>query len=407
MPFFLKLKGHKESVLYVISCLTECSIMIFLFSITRLMAERGSTLLELGILGGIWSFSFALCGPVAGRISDRLGRRKLLISGALLQVIVLAICSCWQPQWLLYSLACLTGIAAGMLYPAMIAWLMKGTAGGTHNRDRLRKLFLFCIAWNLGMVSGQTTGGWLFSIDPVLPVFAAIFPMGAVIVLLLGLRNAESLPSGGQIAESGPIPPRLPGARKFVYSSWVANIAGALTMSTIIHLFPHLTTQLGILPQHHGMMLAANRLTVMFIYWLMHSATFWQYRISTSLTAHLCAVIGLAFLAAGSTATQLTLGLILVAVLGASNYFASIFYSTTEFDDQDKGLASGIHEGSLAVGLGTGALGGGIAGVWLGERGPYYACAFMLILSFGAQVVIHLLPRPKRIMKTESPKLEQ
>jgi MFS family permease len=165
----------------------------------------------------------------------------------------------------------------------------------------------------------------------------------------------------------------------FLYAAWVANVGGAVVVSTVLHLFPHLVTQLGIDSGMHGLMLAANRLSVILTYVAMYYSSFWKERVSFPAAALLLALAGSWMLAVGSSVTVLTCGLVLIGVLAGSNYLASV-YSTSLFDESERGLASGLHEASLAFGFALGTIGGGIAGA-VSERAPYYLC--MVVLVFG------------------------
>ena len=69
--------------------------------------------------------------------------------------------------------------------------------------------------------------------------------------------------------------------------------------------------------------------------------------------------------------------------------FSSIFYSTTSFDGRHQGLASGIHEATLAIGFGVGSFGGGIVGVWGGSRVPYQMVSLVLLLCVLIQLLIY------------------
>ena len=387
------MRRSRELRIYLISWLTDFAYMMFIFAVTRRMAENGATLLQLGIVGGATSFSYGIGGTIAGHLSDRWGRRKLATSGAIGQALVYVVCTQWQSQFACYLMTGLAGVSAGLFYPPVIAWLTEGNHQSQQRQATVKTLFRFCLAWNLGVICGQTAGGWLFSINYTMPIVGSIFLM----IVVVGVVLAWPQPPGSKVkvATSGQLNSLvpLPQARTFVYLGWTANVAGALAMSLIFYLFPYLAENLGISAPIHGIMLAMSRLTIVLTYLLMHYVTFWQYRLSTSLLSQFCAMSGLVLLMVGRTVPVLTAGLMLVAVLTGYNYFASIFYSTTGFADHQKGIATGIHEASLALGFGLGALGGGFLGVWLGSRIPYLACLVVLAVSALAQVGIYLALR--------------
>ncbi len=174
----------------------------------------------------------------------------------------------------------------------------------------------------------------------------------------------------------------------FVYLAWLSNLAGAFSFSLLVHLFPYLAHESGISPPVHGVMLALNRMGVIGTYVLMYRFTFWRYRLWTAVASQLLAMAGLALLGFAGSVPVLTLGLVLTALMLGYNYFASIYYSTVAFGTERKGAASGMHEASLAMGSGLGALGGGLLGALYGARAPYRFCVILLGVFMALQWAI-------------------
>ncbi len=378
----------RELKLYGIALSADGSFMLFIFTVTRLMAENRESLLTLGILGTVSSLSYALGAPLGGRISDLWGGRRVITVGAAAQLLVLLACMQWHSSngWF-YGFAALSGASLGCLHPPVIAWLTQGGLSRLGSRLTGLRLFRFCLSWNLGMIGGQIGGGWLFPFNPALPLGVGVLLMVGVLILV---RLRLTIPAPNSLAEAEqdvPVAPKT--ARTFVYLGWLANVASAMGLSVIIHLFPHLATELEISPPTHGLMLAANRLMVITTYSLMYSTTFWRYRFFTALLAQLCALAGLTLLIYSRTVPFLTLGLVLFALLSGYNYFSSIFYSTTAFGGRRQGIASGMHEASLALGFAAGALGGGLVSLWLGARAPYRTVALVVILTALVQSWVH------------------
>ena len=319
---------------------------------------------------------------------DLWGGRRVIAFGATAQALVLLACIQWHSstQWL-YLFAAISGASVGVMHPPVIAWLTRGGLSQLGAKLTGHRLFRFCLSWNLGMIGGQTVGGWLYPWGPTLPLLVGVVLMLGVLVRS-GFRLTSPTPVALWSAEpEAAVVPKS--ARTFVYLGWLANVASAMGMSVIIHLFPHLATELEISPPIHGLMLAANRSVVITIYSLMFWLTFWRYRFFTALLVQLCALAGLTLLATSRTVLFLTVGLVLFALLSGYNYFSSIFYSTTTFDRQRQGLASGMHEASLAVGFGAGALGGGLVSLWLGSRAPYQTVALVVVLTAAVQSWVH------------------
>ena len=79
------------------------------------------TAIEIGVLQGIMTFSWALSMPIWGRISDRYGRKKLVMIGLLLNSVSL-LALLYSKEIILSSLATLLiGLSMGMYYPTLPA----------------------------------------------------------------------------------------------------------------------------------------------------------------------------------------------------------------------------------------------------------------------------------------------
>ncbi|MFH1570353.1 MAG: hypothetical protein ABIL09_20345, partial [Gemmatimonadota bacterium] len=98
-------------------------------------------------------------------------------------------------------------------------------------------------------------------------------------------------------------------------------------------------------------------------------------------------MVGLAVLSTAVSVAALTAGVMLVGVMMGYSYFSSIYYSTTGFAEGRRGLASGVHEGTLAVGFTLGSLGGGYLGAALGVRAPFQVGIAVLAASAALQVL--------------------
>ena len=380
------MKLSRSRRVYCLSVLTDFAYMLFIFVITRRLAESGANPFQLGILGTASSLSYALGCTVAGRLSDRLGRRRLILLGAALQITGFLLASHWQSRLVTYLLTAVVGANAGLIYPPAIAWLTEGAHHSQQTTGTIRKLLFFCIAWNLGIIIGQMSGGWLFSLSRGLPMEVSAAAMVLVVILVWRPAPEPDDELERQAPPARHVTPER--ARAFVYLAWTSNVASALSVSMIIYLFPYLAEKLAISPPTHGMMLASQRAVVIIMFLLMWRFTFWQYRLATALIVQGVGIAGLLLLTTGTTVLVLTAGVMLVGVLGGYNYFASIFYSTTGFADDQKVTASGMHETTLAVGFGAGAVLGGLVGTYLGGRASYLFCALAIVISSVIQIAM-------------------
>ena len=118
-----------------------------------------------------------------------------------------------------------------------------------------------------------------------------------------------------------------------------------------------------------------------------------SYRFGATVAAQIVGLGGLLLLIRATTQTGLTVGLVGLGLLLGFNYFASLYYSTTSSHDQNKGLASGIHEATLGLGIAAGAFLGGLAGAAMGPRAPYQFSILVLVAMLLVQTCVYLRGR--------------
>lgn len=148
----------------------------------------------IGLFGTTWALMQFFCSPIMGALSDRFGRRPILILSGLglgLDYILLA----WAPNlaWLFLG-RIITGITASSFSTAQ-AYI----ADVTKPEDRSAAYGMFGAAFGMGFVLGPAMGGWLSDFNLRLP-----FLVSAVLTLSNTLYGFFILP------ESLPIEKRSP-----------------------------------------------------------------------------------------------------------------------------------------------------------------------------------------------------
>lgn len=141
----------------------------------------GGTLAQAAIWGGVLATSFAvmqfLFGPIVGALSDRFGRRPVLLISLgvmALDYIVLALA---QTIWLLLAARIIAGITSATQSTAT-AYI----ADITPPQDRGRRFGLIGAGFGVGFVLGPLIGGLLAGIDTRAPFYAAAAMAGANLI---------------------------------------------------------------------------------------------------------------------------------------------------------------------------------------------------------------------------------
>ena len=384
--------------LYFIAALTDFLQVLFLFAATRYIAEHQQDAMPLGILGACNFVAYAVSCGISGHLSDRFGRRRLVVLGSLVFVIAFTVALRSLDPPLVYVAVVLSGTAAGMVFPPVMALITAGQVSGDHGRAASAPIVAFCIWWNVGVFFGQSSGGLLFQVGPEACLYTALTACVIIAPLILSVRRRP--PAAIPVDTTRRSEPENSAApRSFAVTAWLANLSGAFTASLIIFIFPKLATSLEIPSSTHGFMLAAMRAVVIGMYILLHFSQFWRHRMWPSFAAQAVAVFGLLLLATGNTAPLLTAGLMCAGVMTGYIYFTGIFYSTTSFHHERKGLASGIHEGTYALGFTGGALGGAYLVSVAGIRAPFEISIAVLLSLMVVQLLTRVIVRG-RMRKT-------
>jgi MFS family permease len=394
--------GVERLMLLAIIWGTDFALFMIIFTVSRGLAESGADSLTLGLVGGGFSFAIGLSCLIGGRISDRVGQKRVILCG--LTGILLGTWGCLalgSENRFYIPIYFLIAAATGLIFPSIITLLSRGRDAVTDRKGWTRMIMVYCITWNAGLISGQLTGGWFYHHDPVRPIqLALLLALINPLLLWVAARSHTSPPANSDQNTTAHLEHQAASAT-FARLAWIANLGGTFAMSMVFHLFPLLMIELHIPAREHGGLLALNRVIVVITYLVMYRVPFWHHRFSTAALSQITAAMSLLVLAAAHSRLGLIVGLVGLAQLLGYNYFASLYYSTTGVTEERRGTASGIHEFTLAMGFAAGAIGGGLLGQYAGTRAPYQlAAAFILLLLIVQLISLAAFRRKQSLVKT-------
>lgn len=122
-----------------------------------------------GFLIAIFSFSQFIFSPIAGDLSDKHGRKKLIIIGLIIYGLSQLTFGFSTEIWMLYASRFFSGLGSAFLVAPMMAFV----ADITTYEDRGRGMGLLGAATSLGLMIGPAIGGFLSKISLEFPFYVA------------------------------------------------------------------------------------------------------------------------------------------------------------------------------------------------------------------------------------------
>jgi MFS transporter, DHA1 family, tetracycline resistance protein len=128
----------------------------------------GASPTEIGLLTASFAFMQLLFAPVWGRLSDKVGRRPVILASLVGTAVASLIFGLAGALWLLFLARILDGIS-GASYGAAQAYV----ADVTSPQERAHGMGLIGAAFGLGFVVGPALGALFAAVDPRMPFFVA------------------------------------------------------------------------------------------------------------------------------------------------------------------------------------------------------------------------------------------
>lgn len=158
-----------------------------------LMRELGLTGSAVGLLTAAFAVTQLLFSPLAGRLTDTIGRKKIIVAGLALLAVSEAIFGFASSVYLLFLSRLLGGIGVAFIFPGIMAF----TADVTTEDERAKGIGFVSAAMSTGFIIGPGLGGFLAEYGVRVPFYtAAIVVAFAAILTWLVLPESLKVPNG-------------------------------------------------------------------------------------------------------------------------------------------------------------------------------------------------------------------
>jgi len=159
----------------------------------KYMTELGISGSVVGLLVAAFSLTQLLFSPMAGKLSDSIGRKKIIIAGMLVFALSEWMFGAADSIVALFAARFLGGIGAALIMPAVMAY----TADVTTNEERAKGMGFINAAITTGFIIGPGIGGYLAEFGIRVPFYAAaVAGVVAAAVTAILLPESSTVPDG-------------------------------------------------------------------------------------------------------------------------------------------------------------------------------------------------------------------
>jgi len=163
-----------------------------------LMKQLGLTGAAVGLLTAAFAFTQLLFSPMAGRLCDTVGRKKVIVVGLATLAVSEALFGFASSLYLLFVSRLLGGIGVALIFPGIMAF----TADVTTEDERAQGMGFVSAAMSTGFIIGPGLGGFLAEYGVRVPFYTA-----AAVVALSAVLTWLVLPESLKMAHAGTVGP--------------------------------------------------------------------------------------------------------------------------------------------------------------------------------------------------------
>jgi predicted MFS family arabinose efflux permease len=370
--------------------------MVLSFLVLYLTRDRGFSAEQAGFIIFLYGAGAIVCGPLAGRLTDRWGavplmRASLFLSGATLLVYPFA-----RGTLAIAAVTIVLAVLTEAFRPAAMSFFAE-----TVEPPRRKSAFaVYRLAINLGMAIGPAIGGILATI-----AFRYLFFVDGATSIAAGLVLAgAALPNGKKRLRAVPGPAHSTATRLRLSTAAHADprflffLAGVLPVTVIF--FQHISSMplfivnnLGFTPRTFGLLFSLNCLIIVVLEIPLNAATaHWSHRRTLALGAILS---GAGFGAMAFARDFWTLAAtVVIWTFGEMLFFpASAAYATDIAPEARRGEYSGLYTMVFSIAFGIGPWAGTVV---LERAGAGVLWGATFLLGALAAALFVRLPEPAR-----------
>jgi MFS family permease len=344
-----------------------------------LLIELKANPIELGLVGSITSGVHMILAHRMGPLSERFGRRRLVLLSPLIFFTSCLLAIMMNHVWMILLLSALIGISTSMFWPSFQAWV----ADFQKESNLARDIGTLNMGWTASILVGPIISGFLFRYHPRFPfLFAASV---SFILFLLNYGLIHDRPGEIKKRELVAEPPISPWHKNFLYAAWIANFMSWFMLGNARYQFPKLARALGSGPQTVGLITGCMGFFLFLGFFFLRESDLWHFRKRYLFGAQAFAAVGLIIIYFSSSPFLFALALASIGLSASLTYYSSLFYAIRL--SPQKGRGTGFHESILSIGGLVGPMLGGFGAQFSGLRAPYLVCLAFLFAAVVCEII--------------------
>jgi MFS family permease len=354
--------------------------------ISPLLASRiGATWVEIGLMGTAWGLVFMLWAVPVGRISDRVGRRPILLLSAGLSALAALLYLRATNVWELIAIRAVEGLAWGCFWPIMEALSTETAETGKVGRG----IGAVTTIYAFGFLIGSFAGGAITDAIGFPAAFAVYLGIACISLLPAWFTDDSAVLRMDPARPSSGLRPRI--LKRGVLVGISLGAAYTFGLASVMSLFSVYALGLGLAVLWVGVAVSAFWAGRILGAALAGAGSDRAGRKIVAQLAFAIGAIGFFIVALAIDLALVVVGALLAGVSVGAIFPVSVAMVADTIGDELRGTAMGLYEMACAVAfMIASAVGGALAQV-VNPAMPYWLSAFVYT---SCVILIVLLVRP-------------
>lgn len=373
----------RRNIIFIPALLMDMSTSSAILGMTFYASSLGASPFVIGIAASVSTFLYVLFSRIFGKLSDRIGRKRVPQIAALCFSLLYFIMPHTKSLTQLLLIFPFTGLTLSAFWPPFEAWIGEREDG----RPLERRVRMFNLSWASGVTIGYAISGYMQELNYQIPFyFASIGSFIGMAILSFQPKLAKSEDThNSEIYMDNDSINQQKLTKKFLHISWIAIFFTWVSLGVLRYIFPKLITELGMTARIYGLLMLAWSGTQVILFYVFGSTKKWHYKFPILIGFQILGSIGFVIIYLTNTIQFWIIALMFFGMQTGMVYFSSMYYSLC--GHADRGNKSGWHESILSSGGLVGPFVAGALANYVSVKSPYIFSAMIIPVGLIIQLI--------------------